>query len=55
MSKVIYKTTRSISSFVQRFQDLQSKSVDWFHYDRDFRYERVKDITPALITSVLRP
>ena len=21
---------------------LQSKSVDWFLYDRDFRYERVK-------------
>ena len=23
--------------------DLQSKLMDWFLYDRDFRYERVKE------------
>ena len=29
-------------SYRNRFIDLQSKSMDWFLYHRDFRHERVK-------------
>ena len=29
-------------SYRNQSTDLQSKSVDWFLYDKDFRHERVK-------------
>ena len=28
-------------SYIYQFTDLQSKSIDWFLYDRDLRHERV--------------
>ena len=37
-----------------QFIDLLCKSMDWFQYDRDIRYERVnislkKNLTPAIL------
>ena len=31
-------------SYRNQSSDLQSKSMDWFLYDNDFRYERVKNL-----------
>ena len=32
-------------SYRNQFIDLQSKSMDWLQYDRDFRHERVNHIS----------
>ena len=54
------RTVREVAFFTKFFTctedvtDLQSKSMDWFLYDRDLRHERVKLHTTVSVRSICR-
>ena len=44
IKKILTLIWRGSQSYRSQFIDLQSKSMDWFLYNRDIRHERVKKI-----------